>query len=97
VLAGLLSHELTQAAKDPARADYEGAPAAAPLRTSLPPPADGSAEPFVRVTTQLRLFIDAIQRAQGAFLAADPEWVQRHPFRQSKRTARRAMLSPIGG
>jgi hypothetical protein len=76
--AGYLAHQLAEAAADPPQSDYKGAPTAVPLRTSLPPAVDAWAEPLVRAATQLRLFIDAIERAQGAFLAADPEWVQRH-------------------
>ena len=79
VMGAAVGLQLGHAADDPPRAAYRSPATAAPIATALPTAAATAwVQPLVRAEQQVRLFIDAIERAQGAFLAADAAWVQRH-------------------
>jgi hypothetical protein len=79
VTGAALGLQLSQASDDPPQAQYASDASAAPIATALPTPAATAwIQPLVRAEQQARLFVDAIERAQGAFLAADAPWVERH-------------------
>lgn len=66
-------------AADPPQPQYASPASAPPIATALPTPAATALlQPLVSAEQQARLFVDAIERVQGAFLAADAPWVQRH-------------------
>jgi hypothetical protein len=78
VLGTVASHEVDQAAEDPPQPDYARDPAAPPRKVTLRPKQRQAMDALLRSEQQMRLFVDTIECAQGAFLAADAPWVQRH-------------------
>lgn len=79
VMGAAVGLNLSRLSDDPPQAQYASPASAAPIATSLPTAAATEwVQPLVRAEQQARLFLDAIERAQGAFLAADAPWVQRH-------------------
>jgi hypothetical protein len=78
VTAGVASHQVDKAADDPPQPDYARPPLAPPRTTSMPVEQAKVMAPLLNAERQARLFVDTIECAQGAFLAADPPWVQRH-------------------
>jgi hypothetical protein len=77
LLAGVAAYQSDKAADDPPQPNYARPAQAAARSTTLTPEQTTLMEPLLEADQQLRLFIDAIECAQGAFLAADPPWVQR--------------------
>jgi hypothetical protein len=79
VMGAAVGLQLSRASDDPPQPQYASPASAAPIATALPTPAATQwIQPLVRAEQQARLFVDAIERAQGAFLAADAPWVERH-------------------
>jgi hypothetical protein len=79
VMGAAVGLNLSRLSDDPPQAQYASPASAAPIATSLPTAAATEwVQPLVRAEQQARLLLDAIERAQGAFLAADAPWVQRH-------------------
>lgn len=95
VLAGVAAYQTDKAADDPPQPNYARPAHAAARTTTLTPEQTTVMEPLLAADQQLRLFIDAIECAQGAFLAADPPWVQRHTLAAADvyRDAGSALLS----
>jgi hypothetical protein len=78
LLAGVAAYQADKAANDPPQPNYARPAQATPRTTTLTPEQTTVMEPLLAAEQQLRLFIDTIECAQGAFLAADAPWVQRH-------------------
>lgn len=77
-ISGALGVLSDAAGNDPPQSNYAIAATASRLHPPANPRAAEWATPFVDTDQEIRLFIDAIERAQGAFLAGDVNWVQRH-------------------